>query len=94
MLDKVGLSPMFYVMGSVSIAGAALTIFMVPDSRTLDLVEEDQKFICAWLGDDKAKQFFQQSNAASDAVDHPAKSTEMGSLGNHTGKNLHAKAEC
>jgi MFS family permease len=94
MLDKVGLSPMFYVMGSVSIAGAALTIFMVPDSRTLDLVEEDQKFICAWLGDDKAKQFFQQSNAASDAVDHPAKSTEMVSLGNHTGKNLHAKAEC
>ena len=79
MLERIGLSPMFYVMGAVSIAGAALTIFMVPDSRTLDLAEEDQKFMCAWVGEDRAKAmlFKQCCSKDTDGVDHPAMATDI-----------------
>ena len=70
MLTAIGLAPMFYIMGAVAIAGAALTVFMVPDSRTLDLQEEDRKFVKGWLGERKAQEFFEQSKRDIDAVDN------------------------
>jgi len=69
MLDTIGLSPMFYIMGGIALAGAATTAVLIPDSRTLDLEAEDRSFIKAWLGEEGAEKFFQTSQRNADAVD-------------------------
>lgn len=78
MLNTIGLAPMFYVMGAVSLAGALLTIFLVPDSRVINLEVEDQTFVRGWLGDDAAQKFFAQSQRnMDDAVDELEKNLSV-----------------
>ena len=77
MLDSIRLTPMFYIMGAISIAGALTTAFLVPDSRTLDLRAEDQKFVEGWLGKEGAEKFFERSRRNMDAVDRLKSSLEM-----------------
>ena len=64
-------------MGAISIAGALTTAFLVPDSRTLDLRAEDQKFVEGWLGKEGAEKFFERSRRNMDAVDRLKSSLEM-----------------
>ena len=69
MLDAIGLSPMFYIMGAISILGALLTFFLVPDSRTMDLAVEDKEFVQKWLGSkEDADKFFEQSKRNFDEI--------------------------
>ena len=68
MLGKIGLTTIFFVMGGVSGAGAILTLFL-PDSRSIDLAEEDRRFVTGWLGEDKAARFFEESKRNMDEID-------------------------
>lgn len=68
MLDKLGVQNMFYVMGAVGILGAILTIVLVPDSRTMNIEEEDERFVEQWLGKEGADQFFKTKRALEGAA--------------------------
>ena len=52
--DMAGLPAVFFFLGAVALGGAALTFFLVPESRDIDAAAEDERFVLAWLGDGEA----------------------------------------
>ena len=51
--DMAGLPAVFF-LGAAALGGAALTFFLVPESRDMDAAAEDERFVLAWLGDGEA----------------------------------------